>query len=328
MSFTKNQKHHFIPRCYLKQFSENGKYLHVYSKTHKRNKSAQGVRNTAAIKNFYRISLNSIKTEDNSITDANFFETEFFDKVIERSFAPLLTGISEKAKNWQLNKNIDEVLSKKDKDLLAGLIAIQYLRMPNIREKYQKLDENVERARLEIVKSFFGSQYPEHRDFIRSISMTYDRQFDTEKHSEIFANQDCLNNIQDCLLNKFWLFLISPDDDFFTSDNPVLIKPHVQNQPARWEGFDMKGNEVIFPLSSSVLLTLWDTDYFAGKEDEHNKFFLIDAKAKRDYNCYQYIWANDEVYSKKGDFQLIELLKLGNGNTEIFVKKPAFKVYS
>lgn len=302
MPVPKNQNHHFIPRCYLKQFSDNGKYVHVYSKRHKRNKSAQGIRNTAAIKNFYRISLNSLESENKSPEDVNFFETEFFDKIVERSFASLLTIISDKAKNWQLDKSSHEVLCKKDMDLLAGLIAVQYLRMPNIREKYQKLDEDVERARLEILNSFFLTQYPEHKDFIRSIGMTYDRQFDTEKHAEIFADQDIVNNIQDCLLNKFWLFLISPDDDFFTSDNPVLIKPHVQNQPTRWEGFDMKGGEVIFPLSSSVLLTLWDKDYFQDKEDDHNKFSLIKAKSKREYNCYQYIWANDECIRKRATF--------------------------
>ncbi|MGB8193690.1 MAG: DUF4238 domain-containing protein, partial [Chitinophagaceae bacterium] len=261
MAIPKSENHHFLPRCYLKLFSENRKFVHVYSKVHKRHGTAQGIHNVAVKENFYRISLDSIQSDDKSPEDVNFFETGFFDRIVERQFSPLLTSITEKATIWTQNKDRIEVLNTIELDTFAALIAIQYLRMPDIREKYCSFWENLADARLEMMKVFFINQFPDSKEFIESIILDYQRELDPDLHAEIYANQELVNNIQDCLLDKVWIFYVSPHDDFYTSDNPILIKPHVENKPSRLEGFDQYGCEIIFPISSSVLLTLWDKHY-------------------------------------------------------------------
>ena len=51
-------------------------------------------------------------------------------------------------------------------------------------------------------------------------------------------------------------------------------------------------------------------------------------KELRQYNCYQYIWANEEVYSSSNNFELIEMLKLANGdlNKEIVMGHSTIKI--
>lgn len=132
--------------------------------------------------------------------------------------------------------------------------------------------------------------------------------------------------MQDHILNKIWIFYVREQDDFYTSDNPILLKPHLQHQPFFYDGFAMNGIEIIFPVGSSVLLTLWDKAHFQDKLLQDNKFSSMDDKSKRQYNCYQYIWSNDEVYSKRDDFRLIENLKLANEGNEIIKERPKILV--
>ena len=75
-------------------------------------------------------------------------------------------------------------------------------------------------------------------------------------------------------------------------------------------------------------MTIWDEDVFSDNATENNKFNILTDAELRQYNCYQYIWANDEVYSSKNDFKLIEYLKTANGdiNKEILMERPTIKV--
>jgi len=74
---------------------------------------------------------------------------------------------------------------------------------------------------------------------------------------------------------------------------------------------------------------MMDEDVFSDNVTENNKFNILTDAELRQYNCYQSIWAYDEVYSSKNDFKLIEYLKTANGdfNQEIFLERPTIEVY-
>ena len=322
MKREQNKNQHFIPQCYLRSFSKGGKSLNVYSKKYKRKSPIQAISKTACQDYFYRIPEKFISSLNTEIFDPNFFETEFFDANVERLFGPLLKEINQKADAWKIDNHTNEILLKSNKEIFAALIGIQYLRMPNIREKYSGLRKKSTTERLEIIKSFYSNENPLETKFIESIEMQYDDEYKSIDHSNIFSDQEIVNNIQDLILDKVWIFYISNQDDFYTSDNPILIKPHIKHEHFIYDGFGMKGVEIIFPIGSSVLLTLWDKGYFQEKGTQNNKFCMITDESKRQYNCYQYIFANDEVYSKRDDFNLIDSLKSANGGNEIFRESP------
>ncbi len=136
MKREENKKHHFIPQCYLRCFSENGKFLNVYSMKNKRNSPVQAISNTAYEDYFYRIPEKFIANLDDKVFHPNFFEKDFFDNNIEKLLGPILEIINCAAESWKANRNENEILQKSDKEIFAALIAVQYLRMPNIRDKY------------------------------------------------------------------------------------------------------------------------------------------------------------------------------------------------
>lgn len=321
MKGVKNKKQHFIPQCYLKCFSENDKSIWIYNKNCQKVYS-QSISKTAFQDDFYKIPEKYISSIKNDDFDPNFFEKEFFDSNVEKLFGRFLRIINRKAGEWITDRNLNIILPQNDKDIFAAMIAIQYLRMPNIRDEYTSLYEKSASADLEIIKAFTVNQYPENKEFIDSIQGEYDNDYNAIVHSDIFSDQVIINNIQDDILNKIWIFYVSESKDFYTSDNPILIKPHLENQCPYNEGFGMRGGEVIFPIGHSVLLTLWDKEFFKNKYVEDNKFQSLDDKSKRQYNLYQYIWANGEVYSHKNNFDLIEKFKQENGGKDVFMERP------
>lgn len=316
-----NVYQHYLPQCYLRNFTQNGKNLFIYDKI-KKASFRNSVNNIAGTKDFYKIPAKYLT----SLKDELFFEKEFFANKVEILYAAQLKALQVKANDWLDNKNKEKVISQEDKEILSILLAIQFLRMPNVKNQYSDALRKATKHRVDIIKSFIVSQRTEFKDAARSLKVQYDKEYNTVLHSQIYANEDIIGNIVKNLINKFWVFYVSSKSDLYTSDNPIIIKPHLQNQKPLSNGFGMRGAEVIFPITSSVILTIWDSNYFNEKENLSNSFNLITEKSKTEYNCLQYIWANRQVYSPNNDFKLISDLKTVNKGKEIFMKKPEILV--
>lgn len=317
---------HFVPKVYLQNFTVDGNQIRVYDKNQGK-EFVQSIKNIAYLKRFYDIPEKYIQQNFKNEINSKFYETEFFSQGIEPLFANLINLVHEKANEWILNENQNLILNEEDKCLLATLISVQYLRMPTIRNRYVDADKKIGEACLARIKGFVISQNPQFKEAGESLNISYDNEDRASIiHADIFADEELLTAITNLITSKHWVFYLTKDKDFFTSDNPIIIKPHLLNQPEYYEGFGMKGSEVIFPLGSSILLTLWDDNYFTDKMDLDNKFYWIDDKSKREYNCYQYIFANRQVYSENNYFELIKMLKASNNGEEIFIKPPTILV--
>lgn len=319
-------KQHFIPQCYLRNFSENKKSLFVYSKTHKNKGYAQSISKTSYKDYFYTIPERYLNSSTSSNIDTNFIETKILANNIENNYSYLLKKILKSASSCDALDENKEVLDTNERDLFAALIAIQYLRMPNIRDKYWGAQQKAQKERNEIVAAC--KKVYKDIDCSEAIAMHRDDDYEPVMHSELFLDEELIAGIQDQLIKKIWKYRIATNGTVFTSDNPILLKPHLKNQPRSYEGFAMRGVEIIFPISKNIILTIWDEDVFSDYVTENNKFNILTDAELRQYNCYQYIWANDEVFSSKNDFKLIEYFKTANGdiNKEILMERPTIKV--
>lgn len=317
---------HFIPQCYLKNFSENEKFVFVYSKKNKTKGYPQSITKTASKKYFYTIPEKYLNRYFGEDIDGNIIEKNVLAEHIERLYANILTKIIQAYPIWTNRNEPQEILTTKERDLFAALIAIQYLRLPNIRDKYWSSQVKTQKIRNEIAVS--AKKADTDIDFSEIMALNRDDDYASVFHSEIFLDQTILADIQDQLVKKIWIYRTTKEDAVYTSDNPILTKPHFENQTSFYKGFGMKGVEIIIPISKNILLTIWDEETFIDLKSENNKFTILTDKELRQYNCYQYIWANDEVYSSKKDFKLIELLKMANGNIneEIYKERPTIKV--
>ena len=319
-----NVRQHFIPQCYLRNFSENEKFVFVYSKTNQKKGYAQSIAKTACKDYFYAIPENYLNKEISTNIDTNFIEKKILANNIESLYSELLNKIVQAASAWDISKEKNEILSNKERDLFAALIAIQYLRMPNLRDKYWEAQRKIQKERNEIVAAF-KKAYGDIDDS-EVIALNREDDYAPVLHTELFLDEELIANIQDHLIKKIWRYRIATNGTVYTSDNPILMKPHLNKQTAFYEGFAMRGVEIIFPISKKIILTIWDEEVFPDYITENNEFsFLTDAEL-REYNCYQYILANEEVYSTKNDFDLIRLLKSANGDKEIFKERPKIEV--
>lgn len=325
MKEVKSKVQHYIPQCYLRHFSLNKKFLFVYDKRLSKSFSSSTAK-VGYIDDFYELPEKFIKNLSEIPSGTSFFEKEFFAKNIEAKYCQLLGIINSKAKSWLTSQIKEEILNEKEKSFLAQLIAIQYLRMPDIREKYTDARKKADALRFDIIKSFIEYTDPNLKGEIKNIQLSYDEAYNPILHSEMYSDEEMYLNIADLLIKKYWIYFVSESNDFYTSDYPIIIKPHLPGQLPYWEGFGMKGAEIILPLGSSVLLTCWDPNFIKDFKNPSDSFCPINEKEKREYNCLQYMFSNEQTYSYHDDFKLISLLKEINYGKEFRIKRPTILV--
>lgn len=320
-----NRKQHYVPQCYLRNFSPNNKNLYIYDKVVSR-QYGKAVGNVAYKEYFYKLPEKFIENISDIPSGTQFYEKEFFAESIENQYNIILRHIIKKGKSFLENRNIDEIINQREKELFAQLIAIQYLRMPDLREKYSDAHKKDISLSSEIIKAFLTHNNPELKGEIENLHISYDEAYDPILHSDMYAGEEFYVEIANQIMNKHWVYFIAEEGSFYTSDNPIIIKPHIQNQRPFYEGFGMRGVEIIFPISSSVLLTMWDSNYFVEMEKTPDSFNIISDKERREYNCLQYMFSNRQTYSFNDDFSLIETLKVCNNGKEYFRNKSKILV--
>ncbi|MGJ8738438.1 DUF4238 domain-containing protein [Zobellia laminariae] len=319
MSKEPNTKQHYIPECYLKNFSPNLKFVYIYDK--KVSKSFPNSLNSIANYDFfYDIPEKYYSKELKPKYGSKHFEKAFFAEHVEKLYNQSLENIINKSNNYIEKPKHTEVLTNEEKEILAQLIAIQHLRLPKIKDDASITIKKAFQESIKIIKSAFENSNPESNEL--STKIDFEDDYDSVLHAQLYANEELVAEFASKILNKHWVFLVSKTSNFYASDNPIIIKNHLENQKPYCDGFGMKGVEVIFPIGKSVLLTLWDEEYFPDKLKFDNTFNSIKSKEVLAYNALQYCWATRQVYSYSNEFKIIELLKKKNNGEEIVFKHP------
>ena len=110
-------RQHFIPQCYLRNFSENEKFVFVYSKTNKNKGYPQSIAKTACQDYFYAIPDKYLNRESSPDIDSNFIEKKVLAENIESLYSKLLNKILQAASAWNVTEEKKEILNTKDRDL-------------------------------------------------------------------------------------------------------------------------------------------------------------------------------------------------------------------
>lgn len=307
---TAHIKQHYLPQCYLKNFSYDDKGIFVYRKNLKGNVFRQSTSNIAFEKNFYDISAKYLLPEHSD--KVQYIEKDIFAGGFEGLLSELLPKIIANCTSWNAGKSV-EILNEKERDFFAELIALQYLRLPHFRKKYWEASKNIYRKRADIVAAFLSTQNPDFSD--KKVNLEFDENAASAFHSDFILDEGWRYEIQDQIVKKNWLYYYT-DKNVYTSDNPILLKPHLPNSKRFIEGFAMKGVEIIFPISSKIILTIWDEEYFPESSRFNNSVVMLEDKKLREYNHYQYCFSRAEVYSSTKDFKIIEQYKSVNGNND------------
>lgn len=123
-----------------------------------------------------------------------------------------------------------------------------------------------------------------------------------------YLNNETLMDFADAIANNIWMFLVSKNGDFYTSDFPIVVEPHVKNVRPMYMGLAQYGGELTYPLSPDLMLVVFDREYFKEKEEYDCTFSIAVDKEIRRQNMLRYFYAKRHVFSSKKDFSLIDMI--------------------
>lgn len=283
-------KQHYIPRCYLKRFSENEKSIYTYDKIHCKRYNAS-LMSVCCEDDLYTISDNYVKNnneEGKSVINSLSIETDHFAHTIEPLYAQFLKQIDEIKREW-LAGNDHYRLNYLEKREFALHIVTQYFRMPQIGDVMVNDYIRMEKAGMDMVKEFMAMQTGNEEYRTLEIDVTCEKPV---LHANLsYLNYDSLMMFANAIANNIFVFWISKGNDFYTSDFPIVVSPHVKNVHPLFMGLAQYGGEVTFPLSPGLALSIYDRDFFKDKESLDGCFIEASDKEIRRHNYLRYMYA-------------------------------------
>ena len=298
MKGEKNKKQHFVPQCYLKNFSLNRKSLWVYNKSKNNNNIyQQSVSNICCKDDFY--SLTEICREK------LFLEKDYFANDIEPLLSNKLKHIIEKGSEYIINKVSSEIFTSDEKYEFAYLLAIQWFRTPYQKKTIYNLSNDVSCKMIRLFQE--GLAIEKGNDNYRKLNIKPCINPVIEHAERGYMNNDLLESYAKALADNYWEFYITPQNNVYTSDFPITVKKHCVEAQNTFEGLACFGSEMTYPISKNICLTIWDKDFFQDKKSKDLKFSDMSESDLIHFNLMRYIYSN-ELYCSENDFSFIELL--------------------
>ena len=314
-----SKKHHYIPRFFLKSFArkEGKKYIvNVFNKKNL-NKFPENIDNIGYIKNFHTIKINGKNTD--------FIEkvhNEIYEKRYSKQYKHILNKLENirqdiKAINCLSNKRYAEIylntgISKNDKSFISILLAYFIVRGKKWREFGEEAHKKTEELMTEVGKAYKIKNIEENiRNEIGNIEGI--------KYAQIFATFDGeeIMKIANYLYKHTWNIGFNMTDNlFYTSDNAHALTTMWKEQPKYWGvGYITPGNIVIFPLSPTICVIMYDSLFLMNKKMNiiDKNFVELYEKDVTAINDEMILNSIDQVYSKDGNWNnLDECYKINN----------------
>lgn len=311
-------KQHYIPQCYLRRFSNNERSIYTYDKMLSKSYTAP-LMSVCCEDDLYSISDEFIKkSQSEGKTNINRLSIEhnFFANDVEPLFSNILKVIDDIKNEWLAGKNHYK-LQYDEKKELALHIVMQYFRHPHIKKNAVDNYLRLERAEIDMVKEMLSAKTG--RDEYRNMDIDVTCEPPVLHANLTYMNDEVLMDCAEAIASNIFVFWISHGNDFYMSDFPIIISPHIPDAQSCYMGLSQKGGELTIPLSSDLVLSIYDVDYFNKIKDRDGCFIEASDKEIRRQNYLRYIYATRHVFSLKNDFKLIEFICKQNGK-HIFMK--------
>lgn len=300
-------KQHYIPRCYLKRFSDNDKCIYAYDKQHSKKYQAS-LMSVCFEDDLYSISddyLERNKTENGSKINRLSIESDHFAKTIEPMFSQLLKTIDEIKNEWITNKECYK-LNFYEKREIALHVVTQYFRLPQLQEATVDNYMRMEKAGIDMMKHIMSAQTG--NEAFKDLQIEVNCEKPVLHANLTYLNDEVLMEYADAIASNYWVFRVSLEHDFYTSDFPLVVVPHVQHTRPTYMGLSQYGGELTYPLSPGIVLSVFDKNFFENKASLDCSFIIADGKEIRRQNMLRYFYATHHVFSYKKDFSLIDFI--------------------
>lgn len=217
----RKSKHHYVPKCYLKGFTNGGENSSSFWCIPKNNNTPfLTTPNNACVKrDYYSVAhSNSLVVED------------WYGEKIE----PKIGGAIRKIKDCSVLPSKDEMGN------LILLLATLYLRVPSFREK---LEMPLKRTK-EIVESIS-----------QETNISNKHEFEYSKNDLIAAELKLIDIVQESLSKKYYQLHIIDNEEIsaITSDSPFILN-HPNHREGFYFGLDTPNIEICVPITKNAIL--------------------------------------------------------------------------
>ncbi len=315
-------RQHYIPRCYLRRFSGNERSIHTYDKIHCKKYNAS-LMSVCCEDDLYTMSEEYVKENNEkgeSVINRLTIETDHFAHTQEPLYDQFLGQIDEIKEEWVTGKGHYRLQFLEKREFALHIIT-QYFRMPQIGDVMVDDFLRMEKAGIDMVKEIMAvlTGNEEYRKLEVGVKC--------EKPA-LHANLSYLDNgtlmtFANAIANNIFVFWISKGNDFYTSDFPIVVSPHVENTRPLYMGLAQYGGELTMPLSPSLTVSIYDRTYFKDKAEMDGSFVEASDKEVRRQNFLRYMYATRHVFSYKNDFSLIDFVYQLEGKHPFW--KPRYK---
>ena len=328
MSNVKNQ--HYVPQFYLKYFTNQQEKLCRFDKIEKKRLLFTNVKNLACEKYFYDFPQQSGTKERQQPMEKWFSELEtkaskFMNHIQKKIQGILSLKPSEKVDSLQ-------GLTQDQKLDLAYWVAVQSLRTNYFRDFSNEFWQKTQPLIPNIVEEVEDELSRRRNKFEEDNSLKVDESLANEikkdRLNQCMSTLSYLENdgmpitqakfifehckeLAEILLNHIWLIGVNSTDQlFFTSDNPVVMAPHLESS-----GYSSEGIEVVFPINSKLILIMLEKKYFRHNLNLERTLVPLTREYVLDYNRLQVLQSSRFIYSESDDFALVE--EICNTNPDV-----------
>lgn len=231
---------HFVPVCYLKNFSPESEYRKKNPKVWAYDKFSNiskfiGVKSICFSHKLYSINSTSESLITNDITDKEtIFESHYLHD-FEQEYSPKLKNAIVSIKNRKFGGE-----NKMD---ISVFIALQYLRDPILKYLCDSI-AGLPYLALPHEYKLLSDNIPE---FLNDPSMRH--------FMYAYGNREAISTLTRSLALSEWTIHYNDNDVFFTSDNPVCLAEDKKMNSQDNRNIDKKLN-ILFPLSKNILLQI------------------------------------------------------------------------
>lgn len=282
---------HYVPRLYLKRFTCNGTQIYVFDKF-RRDTKLRSTKSVASEDYFYNLPEEALKNLDPLLIDKVFTE-------LEDKYAKLLAEIIETITQGRR-------ITKSQKENLAIHLGLQILRTREFRDSYIEFSKKVRKDLLE--------SYLKLQKIDAEVQVSLDKDFVPAAHAQIMFNPELLGTLVSFLIECIWIVGINTTTQpLYTSDNPIVKKAHLAHIVPYSNGWLSPGVEIVFPLSSKLVLSLQGRELYRKTESQpilsiieqmDGNLTPLDAEHITYFNSLQVMQSYRQIYCESDNFGL------------------------
>jgi hypothetical protein len=311
----KTKKQHYVPRCYLENFSIPDTYkINVYDKKSKFSR-VNSINDVASENYFYDVKFSDVLTEDlinelknigvsiDTLDNEQYIE-HYMSEAIEGTFSTILRDIISKVKSitpWYINNCF--FISEEQKMNLSICLAVQYVRTKSVREGILESSD----CMLQLLDDINANQELKNSMIISQENLKL-------IHGKMIFDKENIFHLASSFYSLKWVLGINKTSKhFYTSDSPIGTKAHINHPFLSMNGLDSPGVEAFFPMSPEIILVMYDGEYHKEIVDKDRTYWIITEEDNVDYyNSLSVMRSHRCIFSDKNDFSLIEKMILRN----------------